>query len=113
MGRDRQNGHARPVTVKKPVDEVQIARPAASRADRERLAEMRVSARCEGRNFLVTDVHLFDLSLLANGVGQPVQAVSDDTVDALHTGCREGCRQTGPQQLSCLSSFVGMPLSSL
>ena len=71
------------MTVEQPVDEMQIARSAAARADRELAGQMRLGAGREGRDLLVPDMEPLDLALPANGVGQAVQAVADNTVDAL------------------------------
>ena len=85
-----EHGNARAVTIEETVDQVQIAWPAAPRADRELAGQVRLGARRESGNFLVSDMHPFDLALAPNRVGQPVQAVADNTVDPLDTGCSEG-----------------------
>ena len=92
----RGNGehrHARAVAIEQAVDQVQIARSAAAGADRELAGQMRLGARREGRDFLVPDMHPFDLALAANRVGQPIQAVADDAVDPLDTCCGEDFRE--------------------
>ena len=90
---DAEHGHARAVTVEQTVDEVQVARPAAARADRELAGQVRLGAGRERGDLLVPDVHPLDLPLPADGVGQTVQAVADDTVDALDTCSGEGFRE--------------------
>jgi hypothetical protein len=34
-------------------------------------------------------MHPFDLTLAAQGVGEPIQAIADDAVNPLHAGCDE------------------------
>ena len=86
-------GHARAVTVEQTVDEVQIARPAAARADRELARQMRLGAGRERGDLLVPDMDPLDLALPADGVGQAVQAVADDAVDPLDPRSGEGFRE--------------------
>jgi hypothetical protein len=81
------------VTVEQTVDQVQIARPAAPRADGEFAREMRLRAGRERGDLLVPDVHPRDLALPADGVGQAIQAVPDDAVDPLDTRSGEGFRE--------------------
>ena len=87
---DRQHRHARAMAIEQAVDEVQIAGSAAPRADGELAGQMRLGAGREGGDFFVPDVDPFDLALAADRVGQTVQAVADDAVDALDAGGREG-----------------------
>ena len=89
VGRDGQNRHARAMAVEQTVDEVQIARPAAPGTDGERAGEMRLGAGRESRHLLMPDMHPVDLLLPADRIGDPVQAVADDAVDALDAGRRE------------------------
>ncbi len=84
---DGEHRHTRAVAVEQAVDQVQIARAAASRADRELAGQMRLGSGREGRNLLVPDMEPLDLALPADGVGQAVQAVTDNTVNALDA-CR-------------------------
>src|SRR4029077_20572043 len=88
----RRNGkyrHARPVTVEQTVDEMQIARATASRTDRELSCQVRLGTGRESRDLLVPHMHPFDLALAADRIGQPIQAVADDAIYPLHTGCSE------------------------
>jgi hypothetical protein len=80
---DREHRNPRAVTIEEAVDEVQVARPAASRADGELARQMRLGAGREGGDFLVSDVDPLDLSLASYGISQPIEAIAHDTVDAL------------------------------
>jgi hypothetical protein len=51
---------------------------------------MRFSARRESRDLLVPYMHPFDLALATYRIGQPVQAVADNAIYPLDTGCSEG-----------------------
>jgi hypothetical protein len=90
---DGQHRHARPVAIEQPVDQVQIARPAAPGADREFPRQMRLGACRECANLLVPDMDPLDLGLAPDRVGQSIQTVADNAVDPLDTGCREGFRK--------------------
>ena len=83
MRGDGEHRHARAVAVEQAVDQVQVAGAAAAGADRELAGQMRVGAGGEGRDLLVPDMQPVDLALPAQCVGEPVQAVADDAVDAL------------------------------
>ena len=85
MRGDRQNRNARAVTVEQPIDQVQVARAAAAGADCEVTCEMRLGAGREGGDLLMTDMQPLDLPLPANGIGNAVEAVADDAIDASHT----------------------------
>ena len=63
VGGDRQHRHAAAMTVEQAVDQVQVAGPAASGADRELAGEMRLGARGEGGGLLVPHVDPVDLLL--------------------------------------------------
>ena len=52
---------------------------------------MRLGAGREGRDFFMPDMHPLDLVLGADRIGESVQAVADDAIDALDAGCRKGC----------------------
>src|SRR5215475_5660616 len=82
LGGDGQHRHARAVAVEQAVDEMEIARPAAAGADRELTREMGLSTGRKGCDFLVPDMNPFDLALTAQRVGQPVETVTDDAVNA-------------------------------
>src|SRR5208283_1442167 len=69
----RGNGehrHTRTVTIEQAVDQMQIARSAASGADGELTRQMRLGACRESGNFLVPDVDPLDLVLAPDRVGQ-------------------------------------------
>src|SRR5271154_4549857 len=93
MRGDAEHRHTRTVTIKKAVDEMQVARPAAARADRELAGQVRFGAGGEGAGLLVAHMNPLDLALPADRVGEAVEAVADDAVDALDAGCREGFRE--------------------
>src|SRR5262244_4465629 len=83
LGGDCEHRQARAVAVEETVDEMQVAGPAAAGADRKLTGEMgfaRGGKRCD---LLVPDMNPFDLALMAQRVGQPVETVADDAVNAL------------------------------
>src|SRR5262245_22332966 len=79
---DRQHRHAAAMAVVEPVDEVQVARTAAARADGELAGEMRLGAGGEGRGLLVTHMNPVDALDATQRVGEPVERIAYDAVDA-------------------------------
>ena len=93
LRRDREHRHARPVAVEESVDQVQVTWPATAGANREFARQMRLGARGESGDLLVSDVHPFDLALAADRIGQTIQAIADNAVDPLDAGRREDLRE--------------------
>src|SRR5262249_16184676 len=102
---DAEHRHARAVAVKKAVNQVQVAWPAASRTDCEFAGQMGLGAGREGTDLFVSHMHPLDLALAADGVGQTIQAVADNPINALdasggedvseliRNGCHESCSE--------------------
>src|SRR6266581_8836317 len=90
---DRQHRHTRSMTIEQAIDQVQIARAAAPGADGEVPRQMRLGTRRESGNFLVPHMNPLDLALPAQRIGQPIEAVADNDVDPLDTGCSERFRK--------------------
>src|SRR6266851_5902803 len=90
MSRDRHYWHARAVTVEQTVDEVQVARTATSGADRETTCDMRIRAGGERGDFLVPDMQPLHAAMAAQRIGEAIEAVAYDSIDALDTGGGEG-----------------------
>ncbi len=103
---DAEHGDPRAVAVEQAVDEMQITGPAAAGADGELTRQMRLGARRESCDLLVAHVDPLDLALAPQRVGQPVQAVADDAIDALDASGREGFGELicdGPHEFAFLS----------
>src|SRR5229473_5335023 len=90
MSRDRHYRHARAVAVEQTIDEVQVARAATSGADRETARDMRVRAGGERGDFLVPDMQPLHAAMAAQCIGEAIEAVAYDSIDALDTGGGEG-----------------------
>ena len=90
MGGDRDHRHTRAVTVVQAVDQVQIARAAAAGADRELTGQIRLGAGGKGGDLFVAEVQPGDPTMAAQRVGEAIQAVADDAVNALYAGGGEG-----------------------
>src|ERR1700681_537886 len=90
LRRSGKQGHARPLTIEQPVDEVQIARSTASGADRKLSCQVRLGTGRKGRDLLMPHMNPLDLSLAADRIGQPIQAVADNSIYSLHAGYSEG-----------------------
>ena len=81
---DREHRGGRAVGVVETVDQVQVARAAAAGADGELARQLSLGAGGEGPGLLVAHVHPVEGPVgAANGVGQGVEAVADDSVDPL------------------------------
>jgi len=77
------------VAIEKAIDELEVARPTASCADSEFARQMRFCTGGESRNLFVPDMHPLNFVLSANRIGEAVQAVTNNTVDAFHFYCAE------------------------
>jgi hypothetical protein len=89
LRRDRHHGNARALAVEETVDEMEVTGAAAAGADREVAGNMRLGAGGEGGDLFVAHVQPFDAAAPANGVGEAVQTIADDAVDALHARRRK------------------------
>src|SRR5262249_50081848 len=94
--RDGQHRQARPMAVEQAVDEMQIAWSAAAGADRKLTREMRLAGSGKRRDLLVPHMNPFDLALMAQRVGEPVETVADDSICASLPLRRES-RQIDPR----------------
>ncbi len=94
--RYRQHRHAAALCVEKAVDQVQIARTATAGANRQPARQGGVGGGSERRGLLVTHVLPIDFAGAANGVGEAVEAVSRQAVDAPH-----------PADLQCGNDMIG------
>src|SRR5262249_37960882 len=75
---------------------------------------MRLGARREGRHFFVADVEPLDLALAANGIGDAVEAVADNAVNALDPRCSKDFRELISNSIChvCVSQFAARPRST-
>ena len=87
---DGEHGCSAAMRVIKPVNEVQVAWPAGARAHREPSSYLRLASGGEGRSLLMPRMDPPDRLLRAERLGEAVEAVADDAVDALHAGSRKG-----------------------
>jgi hypothetical protein len=72
---------------------MQIAGSAATGANGEFAGQMRFGTGRESGNLLVPDMHPRDLGLPAQRVGEAVQAVADDSIDALNARRSQNLRE--------------------
>jgi hypothetical protein len=86
LGGDGQHRDAAAMAVVEAVDQVQVARTAASGAHRDFPGELAFRPRREGRRLLVAHVHPLDLFVLANRIRYAVQRVAGQTIDTFHAG---------------------------
>ena len=81
MRRDGKHGNAAAMAVEKAVDQVKVARAAATCADRELARQMCFGARGKRRAFFVTRVDPFDGAHSPEGVCQAIERISNDAVN--------------------------------
>ncbi len=90
---DRQHGDAAAMRVEQAVDQMQIAGAAGARAHRKAPGHLGFAGGGEGGDLLVADMDPFDGAAAAQRLGQGIQAVADDAVDALDAGLFERCHE--------------------
>ena len=71
------------------IDEVEIARPAASCTDRKFACNLRFASGREGRDLFVPDHHPIDAIVSADGFCKSVERVTGDSVDTLDARFQE------------------------
>ncbi|SKY94312.1 Uncharacterised protein [Mycobacteroides abscessus subsp. abscessus] len=89
MCSDREHRNTTALSVEQTVDQVQVARPAATDAHREFAGQCRLRRRGECGTFLVARVDPFEPLILAQCVGESVQRVAGDSVDPPYSGSVE------------------------
>lgn len=98
MRGDGQHRRMAAMALEQPIDQVQVARPAASGADREFAGDRSLAAGGEGRHFLMADMHPVDAAETPQAVDEAVEAIAGDAPDALDTGLREyRCPRADPR----------------
>jgi hypothetical protein len=90
MRRDGQHRYARAVRVVQPVDQVQVTRATTGSAYRELTLDRGIASGGERGRFLVTDVLPGDRPVLIQRVGEAVERIAGDAVDALNPSALEG-----------------------
>src|SRR5712671_896749 len=73
------------MTVEQTIDQVQVARTATSGANRETTCDMRIRAGRERGDLLVPDMQPLNAAMAAQRIGEAIEAVAHDSVDALDT----------------------------
>src|SRR5580698_7689528 len=84
VGRNGHDRDAAAMAVVQSIDQMQVARPATSRANRKMSGQMGFRSRRERGGFLVSHRNPFDLVPLADRVGDSVEGISGQAVDVLH-----------------------------
>ena len=90
---DRQHRYARAVGIEQAVDQVQVARPAATRADGQRTGEVGFRPGGKGGDFFVTHMYPLDIATAAYHIGEAVKAVAHHAIDALDAGGNQGSHE--------------------
>src|SRR5277367_5716937 len=77
------------MAVEQPVDEVQIAGPAAASTNGEFTGQVRFGTSRKGSDLLMADVNPLDLALSSHRVGESVEAITDNAIDPFNARCRQ------------------------
>ncbi len=93
MGCNRQHRFAVTMTIKKPVDEVQIAGPTAASTNGQFAGDSRFCPCGEGCGFLMANMHPVDLAKSSEAVIQSVEAIARDAPDTFNTCFGQGLSQ--------------------
>jgi len=84
LGGDGENWNTRAMAIEQAIDQMKVARPAAPGANCKFACEMGLSASREGRCLFMPGVDPFDVLANPQRLGQSVQAVAYDAIDATH-----------------------------
>jgi hypothetical protein len=87
---DHQDGNAAALAIMESIDEMEIARPTASCANRKFACNLRFASGREGGDLFVPDHHPVDTIVSADGVCKSVERVTGDSVDTLDARFQEG-----------------------
>ena len=93
MRGDGQHRHAAALAVVEAVDQVQIARPAASGADRQLARQGRFGSGGEGGRLFVPHADPLDPAAHSNRIGDAVERIARHAINALHTGGGQNVRK--------------------
>jgi hypothetical protein len=80
---DGQDWNPAALAVEQPVDQVQVPRTARARADFQINSQRCIGSGSEGGRLLVPRVHPGNVTASAQSVGQTVETITDNAVDAL------------------------------
>ena len=82
---NREDRRPVPVGIVEPLDQMQVARPARSGARRDLPREKGLGAGRKSADFLISTVHPLKFSLgPPNGVGDWIDRITDESIDALN-----------------------------
>jgi hypothetical protein len=91
LRRDRKHRHPASVSIEQPVDEMQVARSARARADRQVAGHLRFAGSGKGRDLLMAYMNPFDRTPAAQRLGETVQAIAYDPEDSLDASLLYRC----------------------
>ena len=80
MRGDSKDGYTAALTIKEPVDEMQVAGTTTCCANGEFSGEVSLRSGCEGCGFFVPDVFPLDGSVPAQGIGEAVERVAGQSI---------------------------------
>ncbi len=87
--RDRQDRCAVPVAIKKSVDQVKIARPAAACAYGQLAGQMSLSSGSKRRRLFIAHVYPVNRLGFTQRIGKTIQRIANNAVNPLHVGRKQ------------------------
>src|SRR5215510_923288 len=75
--------------VKETIHQVQVPRATTPGARRQLSSQLGFGARSKGSCFFVADVDPVDLAVSAHSIGNRIQAVANNSIDALNSGLHQ------------------------
>jgi hypothetical protein len=85
LSSDGKYGSHTSVSIIQSVDQVEITRPATTRADGQLPGDLRLSSGCERAGLFMADLHPGNALVTAEGVNNAVQRISGHAVDSLYS----------------------------
>src|ERR1700757_411440 len=89
LGGDSKHWHTTSVTIVKPINQMHVARPAASRANGKPPGKVCFSAGGKRCRLFMPDMNPLQLFLFSNRVCKPIEGVTRKPIDAFHSRLSE------------------------
>src|SRR5437016_12524300 len=84
LRRNGEHGNSAAMAIVEAVDQMEIARAAASGTHRQLFCQLCFRAGSERRCFFVSDRYPFQIFPRTNGIGKAVESITDQSVHSLH-----------------------------
>src|SRR6266436_2067760 len=89
LGCDAEHRHTSSVTIVKPINQMHVARPAASRADGQASGKVSLGAGGKRCRLFMSDMNPLKLFLFSNRVCKPIERVARKAINPFHSRLNE------------------------